>query len=354
MNDERTPPRFPRAAAIAAAMSLLSSVTGPMATRAATPTDLFISEYVEGSSSNKALELYNGTGTPVDLGAGAYAIDIYANGSPTVSVSLPLTGVLADGDVFVVANPGADPLILLQADQQSSVISFNGNDAVVLRRDVTTLDVIGQVGSDPGIEWGTDPTSTADNTLQRQPHIVAGDTNGADAFDPALEWIGFLLDTFDGLGTHAIASPAGTVSADITVAAAAACLELSVTAVSFGTLPFGAEDAPATPSVAVTNCATTDGTLLASGTNAAGTDAAWNLVDSAATCADTLGLDTYRLSLASADLPAPVGLSTTNKTVQTLAAGQSTTHTPHTYTACPGSTGDGQTLTLQINYLASE
>ena len=30
----------------------------------AAPTDLFISEYVEGSSNNKAIELYNGTGAP--------------------------------------------------------------------------------------------------------------------------------------------------------------------------------------------------------------------------------------------------------------------------------------------------
>ncbi len=34
---------------------------------AAAPTELFFSEYIEGSSYNKALEIYNGTGSPSTL-----------------------------------------------------------------------------------------------------------------------------------------------------------------------------------------------------------------------------------------------------------------------------------------------
>lgn len=64
------------------------------------------------------------------------------------------------------------------------------------------LDVIGQVGSDPGTEWGTGLTSTADDTLCRKATIQAGDPNGSDAFNPADEWNGFATDTFDGLGAH--------------------------------------------------------------------------------------------------------------------------------------------------------
>ncbi len=33
----------------------------------AQPTELFISEYIEGSSNNKAIEIYNGTGAAVNL-----------------------------------------------------------------------------------------------------------------------------------------------------------------------------------------------------------------------------------------------------------------------------------------------
>ena len=32
--------------------------------------------------------------------------------------------------------------------------------------------------------------------------IEAGDANGSDLFDPAVEWDGFAIDTFHGLGAH--------------------------------------------------------------------------------------------------------------------------------------------------------
>ncbi len=62
--------------------------------------------------------------------------------------------------------------------------------------------MIGQIGFDPGTEWGTGLTSTADNTLRRKATVCAGDPNGTDAFDPAIEWDGFATDTFGGLGAH--------------------------------------------------------------------------------------------------------------------------------------------------------
>jgi predicted extracellular nuclease len=64
------------------------------------------------------------------------------------------------------------------------------------------IDSIGQIGVDPGTEWGTGLTSTADNTLRRKASVEAGDPNTGDAFDPAVEWDGFATDTFDGLGAH--------------------------------------------------------------------------------------------------------------------------------------------------------
>jgi predicted extracellular nuclease len=36
--------------------------------------DLFFSEYIEGSSNNKALEIYNGTGAAIDLAAAGYVV----------------------------------------------------------------------------------------------------------------------------------------------------------------------------------------------------------------------------------------------------------------------------------------
>ena len=162
---------------------------------------LFMSEYIEGSSYNKAIEIYNGTGAAVDLSA--YALELYANGSATVSQSMTLSGMLADGDVYVIAHPNADAAILAVADAtNSAVINFNGDDAVVLRQNGAAVDAIGQVGVDPGSAWSNNGVSTKDMTLRRKPGVSQGDSNPNDPFDPSLEWDGYPQDTFDGLGAH--------------------------------------------------------------------------------------------------------------------------------------------------------
>jgi predicted extracellular nuclease len=170
----------------------------------AVPTELFFSEYIEGSSNNKALEIFNGTGAPIDLAATGYNVQMFFNGSATAGLTINLTGSVASGDVFVLAHSSALPAVLAQADQTNGAGWFNGDDAAVLRHGTTVLDVIGQIGVDPGTEWGTGLTSTADNTLRRKAAIEAGDSNGGDAFDPAVEWDGFATDTFDGLGFHGV------------------------------------------------------------------------------------------------------------------------------------------------------
>ncbi|WP_249138549.1 ExeM/NucH family extracellular endonuclease [Phycicoccus avicenniae] len=169
-------------------------------------TDLVVSEYVEGSSFNKALEIYNGTGADIDLSGGGYRLELYSNGSSGVTSSLALTGTVAAGDVFVAAHPSADPAILAQADvTNGGVVNFNGDDAVVLRKGGATgsvVDSFGQVGVDPGTRWGTGDVTTQDSTLRRMASVCAGDTTPDDAFDPALEWDAFPNNTFDGLGSH--------------------------------------------------------------------------------------------------------------------------------------------------------
>ena len=169
---------------------------------AAAPTELFFSEYLEGSGNNKALEIYNGTGAAVDLSGGGYAVDFYFNGSASASTKIPLTGTVAAKNVFVLADNDAATPVLDVADQTSSASFFNGDDAVVLRKGTTVLDVIGQIGTDPGSAWGTDPTSTQNNTLRRKAGVMQGDSDGSDAFDPATEWNGFATDTFAGLGSY--------------------------------------------------------------------------------------------------------------------------------------------------------
>jgi hypothetical protein len=179
-------------------------------------TELFFSEYIEGTSNNKALEIYNGTGGPVNLATGGYNVQMFFNGNPAAGLTINLTGTVADEDVYVVAQSSANATILAQADQTNGSGWYNGDDAVVLRKGTTIIDAIGQIGFDPGTEWGAGLTSTADNTLRRKSSITTGDTDGSNAFDPATEWDGFATDTFGGLGSL-LADQAPAVSSTIPV-----------------------------------------------------------------------------------------------------------------------------------------
>jgi len=166
---------------------------------AAFTSDLFFSEYIEGSNFNKALEIYNGTGAPVDLSA--YKVELYSNGSATVSQSMTLSGTLASGEVYVIANTGAHADILAVTDAtNNSVINFNGDDAIALRKGTDLIDVIGRIGE--LAIWGTEPVTTKDHTLRRKETICQGDPDGSDPFDPSIEWDGYPNNTFDGLGEH--------------------------------------------------------------------------------------------------------------------------------------------------------
>jgi len=196
MSDPRSSRNALRLALAAAALFCCSSASW------AQPTDLFLSEYVEGSSFNKALEIYNGTGAAIDLGADGYSVEIFFNGSPAVGQTIDLSGIVADGDAFVLAHPSADAAILAETDQIDGGVLFNGDDAVVLTRAGMVADAIGQVGFDPGAQWGSGSASTQNNTLRRKPENCGGDGDADDPFDPASEWDGFPQDTFDGLGSH--------------------------------------------------------------------------------------------------------------------------------------------------------
>lgn len=192
---------------LALALGALLPLAAPSPTRAA-PTELFFSEVVEGLGQNQALEIFNGTATDIDLAAGEYAVHVFYEGAGTVGTTVHLTGTVAAGDVFVLANPAAAAGVVSAADQTVSISWFDGDDAVALVKGTTRLDVIGQIGFDPGSQWGADLTSTADNTIRRLGTVQAGDADGSDAFDPADEWEGFATDTFDGLGSHALTGPA--------------------------------------------------------------------------------------------------------------------------------------------------
>ncbi|QOR67191.1 thermonuclease family protein [Cytobacillus suaedae] len=196
--------------AFALIFSNVFTLSLPANVQAETSQDLIISEYIEGSSNNKALEIYNGTGVDVELSQ--YSMVGFTNGANQAGTGyaneLKLSGTLAAGDVYVIAHSSSNQAILDVADTTGSSFfyQFNGDDALVLfknydstTRTGTVVDSIGKVGEDPGSAWGTD-VQTVNTTLVRNPSIVSGDTDITNHYDPATEWIGFPTDTFDYLG----------------------------------------------------------------------------------------------------------------------------------------------------------
>lgn len=188
---------------------LTSATTGAFAA----PTELFISEYIEGSSSNKAIEIFNGTGSSVNLGT--YSVEVYSNGATYgdgANYTEVLTGSLADGDVYVISNSSAALTgITSNSDLTSTITYYNGDDAVVLKNGTTVIDVIGQVGTDPGSNWSANGVSTGEMTLVRMSSIEAGDANGDDAFDPSVEWIGYPQNTDTYIGAHSLVAAASNL-----------------------------------------------------------------------------------------------------------------------------------------------
>ncbi len=174
-----------------------SGGTGGSAGAGSTPLrPLLFSEYVEGSSTYKALEITALQNASFD----GCRVAVYFNGAATAS-GIALSGSLNAGDSYVLCSSSLASAIT--TCDQTAGLTFNGDDAIVLECDGATIDAIGQVGVDPGTAWGTGEVSLVDHTLRRQCSVAQADTNPADAFDPALEWSGQPIDTFDDLGQRA-------------------------------------------------------------------------------------------------------------------------------------------------------
>jgi hypothetical protein len=153
----------------------------------------------------------------------------------------------------------------------------------------------------------------------------------------------------------AVTPDSGTVDADVTVPTSASCIQLSTTSISFGTQRLGSENAAATPSITVTNCSGNDATLLAHGSDATAAGVTWNLVDDAGSCgASTLAPDDFHLKLHRADTEEVTQLATNNKTVRTLGAGAEGTLDALIDMPCPGSSGAGETMAMQIVFVVTE
>lgn len=184
--------------------------------------ELFISEYVEGSGNDKALEIYNPTAAPIDLST--YSVRRFSNGASdyTAGGITSLTGTLAALDVHVVTNgqtvsqtssPAVSPDLLLLADQPDGAYPaptyMNGNDAIGLFKGDVMVDLFGKIGEDPGTAWtnefpysGTGTWITSNHTMIRKSAVQTGVTTNPDFFDPLAQYDTLVNNTWTNLGSH--------------------------------------------------------------------------------------------------------------------------------------------------------
>lgn len=155
-----------------------------------TAADLFISEYVEGSSNNKYIEVFNGTGGSVDLSD--YSLRLYANGGSSPNNDVDLSGTLASGEVKVYQNSSATAYS--GAAEDSAACNFNGNDAVALAKNSSNIDVVGTIGSSAMF--------AEDVTLVRKSTVMQGNTTFTTG-----EWDEYAKDTVSDLGSHEMGAP---------------------------------------------------------------------------------------------------------------------------------------------------
>lgn len=171
---------------------LLFAFTLVTALYASAQTDLFFSEYVEGSGNNKALEIYNPTNQTIDLTK--YYVARFSNGSNVFTDGgiTRLTGTLAPYKTFLLINgqtaatatsssPAASLILQAMATQLDGAYPaptyMNGNDAIALLKtangevpledmsNVTPVDLFGEIGLGPSIEKETGWSDVKDATI---------------------------------------------------------------------------------------------------------------------------------------------------------------------------------------------
>lgn len=186
-------------------------------------TDLIISEYVEGSSNNKYIELYNGTAGSINLTN--YQLQLFANGAAVATTTVTLSGSLASGATIVYKNSAAT--IYGGAATNNAAVGFNGDDAIALYKISTAsfVDIVGNIGCDPGAAWISGAFTTLDKTIVRNASVCSGVT-----VDPVTvctfptqttEWTQSNVDIVSNLGSHTMTCVACAPGAAPTVLASA-------------------------------------------------------------------------------------------------------------------------------------
>ena len=153
--------------------------------------ELFISEYVEGSSYNKYIEIYNPTSQSIDLSS--YVLKLEQDGKGTWTKEATLSGSLASKSVIIYKNSQATAYTG-EAIVNNDVINFNGNDPVGLFKNGELIDLFGASSETPGQAVAD---FAKDKTFRRKATVKAPST----VFN-AEEWEVLAKDDVSGLGSH--------------------------------------------------------------------------------------------------------------------------------------------------------
>lgn len=188
-----------------------------------TQPDVFFSEVVEGSGSNRAIELYNSLNDTVYLKN--YRIDYATNGSGWKGsfFYFPDTAIILPGSTFVIAKATADPAVIdaskVNLATSSTLMSYTGNDARGLQKKLDNgkwalIDVFGNPDTSVNISVAGIDEAACDHTLIRKASVKKGNSNwyqsaGYDSLSS--EWLVFPVDYVDNLGEHNVAKK-GVVS----------------------------------------------------------------------------------------------------------------------------------------------
>ncbi|MDD4117393.1 MAG: autotransporter-associated beta strand repeat-containing protein [Kiritimatiellae bacterium] len=164
--------------------------------------DLFFSEYVEGASNNKALEIYNGTGAATNLSH--YGIRFKMNNSAEWDtfydyMALPDV-VIQPGAAFVIVNSGAEASLLARGNwTNDSMTAFNGNDSIFLMKGIGEEDPLDAIGASP---------SGGDYALDTTLYRLSSVTNPAPVYN-ASEWTNLAAIAYTNLGEHLMDGASG-------------------------------------------------------------------------------------------------------------------------------------------------
>jgi hypothetical protein len=188
--------------------------------------ELFFSEYIEGSSYNKALEIYNPTNASVDLTT--YIIRGTSNEATDweFDYEFPVGSSVAANDVFVIVDDAAVQGMLDVADwiDDGYTAGFNGNDArglfKIVGNDTTLIDIVGDFNNPDGVDYDVAGITAglANHTILRKSNITEGNINwtasaGTNADNS--EWLVQEIDNASNLGLFTVLSSEAYVTSAV-------------------------------------------------------------------------------------------------------------------------------------------